>query len=216
MQRAISRYVVSRVGQFVRLDDSVAQTRSMDSLLSPLVDRVAAMNPSMAASMKAELSGSVRNGAASGWKTLSAFAARTWARGDSTIDTVRQAIPGLQGAEMIVTTVLRYAGTTPCPTYVTVRTCWRFTTRSGSDMSSMRASLAAMLAKSGIDDASIVDRMPIPVTSSDGYMVVDAETSRPLELGTNSNTVSSGTIGETPFSASARIRMVSEYHWRPL
>ncbi len=219
IERLITKYVVNSSGQFVRLDDSVGFARQMDSIMAPIFVRASALPTAIVANMRKSFSAGVSTSATArlSWTGMTGtIFDRSWTIGDSVAEILKQPVPGILGAEMTNTQVTHFRGVVTCPDGSAASVCWRFTKHSTMDMSALRASIAKLLAQTGVPDTGIIDRMPIPQTSSDGYAIYDAATGRPLESGSTIDSQTNGTIGDAAFAMSSHLVLVAHYKWHAM
>ncbi len=217
--RAPSSYNVNRQGVFLHLDDTTAYKRRVDSAMAPLMDRLGGLSPALAQSMRDANSGATLNASAGqGWQQLAGILfGRTWAPGDSARSTFRQPMPGAPNASMIQRHTTTYTGMVTCPAGSGATTCWQFDSRTELDMSAMRESVRRMLADRGMDDPAAADRVPIPETTMNSGMIVDAATGRPLQVTSMASTrMDAGTAMGISMSFSIRYHLVVHYRWRAL
>ena len=219
LEQLITKYVVNNNGSFLRLDDSVAFARQMDSIMAPVFARMRALPPAMVANLQKSMSAGISNSATSrlAWTGMTGTVFdRSWTVGDSVAELLKQPFPGFAGAEMITTQVTQFRGVVTCPRGSAASVCWRFTKHSALDMSAMRASMSKLVSQLGVPDGGILDRLPIPQTTGDGYLIYDAATGRPLEGGSTADTQSKGTIGDAAFAISSHVVMVTHYNWHAM
>lgn len=217
--KMILKYVVSNSGSFVRLDDSVAYAKQMDSIMAPVFARMSALPPAMVANLQKSMSAGISNSATSrlAWTGLTGTVFdRLWTVGDSVAELLKQPFPGFPGAEMITAQVTQFRGVVTCPRGSAASVCWRFTKHSALDMSAMRASMSKLVSQLGVPDGGILDRLPIPQTTTDGYVIYDAATGRPLEGGSTVDSQTNGTIGYAAFAMSSHYVMVTHYNWHAM
>ena len=167
--------------------------------------------PAMGASLQQVTSvATIARGVQQGWmQMVGTYVGRSWTPGDSMRESLSQPLPGLPGAMMVTAQVTRYEGVVPCPTTSKAATCWRFTRNSEVDMSAMRAALAGAMESMGLSDPGTVQDLPIPRTASTSYLVMDASTTQPLEIGMS--VVSTMTISGADMTS--RTTTVLRYVW---
>ena len=218
MQAIVTRSVVSADGKFLRLDDTLALRRAVDSVAAPMLAQVASLPPALREAMESAFSNAtLAQGAEQAWMQLAgAFLGRTWALGDSLQRDIKQPMPGMPGTELPVTFVYRYDGVTPCPPDRMRATCWRFASRQRIAPEAMQRMMLDMLRRAGLDEDAIA-QVPLPTTQTEtmGFLVVDAEGFLPLENGValDSRTVTTGPDG-TSMTATQKMSSVSTYRWR--
>ncbi len=217
--RVVMKFVVSNGGSFVGLDDSLAFLRQMDSVMAPAFARLSALAPAQAANLRTSvLTGRSASATARlSWTGMTgAVFDRSWTVGDSVAEILRQPLPGMPGAEMISAQVTQFSGVVTCPGGSAASVCWRFTKRLSIDMAAMRAEMSKLVSHLGAPDTGILDRLPIPQITSNGYMIYDAATGRPLEVGSTADSQTKGTIGDAPFAMSSHTVMVTHYKWHAM
>ncbi len=219
IEQLITKYVVSSSGSFVRLDDSVGFVRQMDSIMAPIFVRASALPAATVANMRRALSAGVSTSATArlAWTGMTGTVFdRSWTAGDSVAEILKQPLTGFAGAEMTNTQITHFRGVVTCPSGSAASVCWRFTKQSHIDMSAMRASIAKLASSSGAPDVGLFDRMPIPQTTSDGYVIYDAATGRPLEIGGTVDSHTNALAGNVTISTSSRLVLVTHYEWHAM
>lgn len=198
MSRIVSRFVINANGKYVRVDSIDALKQSMDSVMAPIYQQMAGASPAMADAIRSGTSvESIERSSARGWMQMAGFIyGHSWSPGESVQDTSSQPLPGLPGADMITVQTSRFVGAVACPGASGARNCWRFETRSEIDLASMRRGLARVMTQMGMSDPSMIDRIPIPRTTSTAYYIFDSATSRPLEVATVTESTTGATMGE--------------------
>jgi hypothetical protein len=210
-QQVRTVYVVSRAGAFLRLDDTVQAKRNMDSLLSASVAKVGS-SPAAAEAFK-EMS-SVRflaDMASQSWAAMQGdFVGRSWSPGDTIMRTVSQRVPMPGNPTLDIQRIVKYEGLAPCPDAAGAPQCWRFSSAQDISREAMREFLGKMLAQQGMSDLSMLDKVPMPVTTTRSVILLDPATGNPLES-TLESVVS--TSASEMGSFIQRMRMTLRYRW---
>lgn len=216
MLKLVTRYLVSTDGRFIGLTDTVVLRRQVDSAAQPFLQQLAALPPQMREGFSSMFSIATLNRQAerSWWQQTGALVSRSWAPGDSALLQYTEPLPTLPGAEIPFTQSLRYAGVVTCPAGHTGPTCWRFTSQTTMEMSSMRKGLLQALKQMGIEDESMLDQIPIPRTSLSQILIYDAATARPLEITVQTTVESPGAPAMNVPGTNVRSDVVTRYVWK--
>ena len=120
----------------------------------------------------------------------------------------------LPGAKIPFTQIMRYAGAVSCPTGSTVANCWRFTSGIDVDKAGLRRAMVQMLKQMGVDDESMIDQIPIPITTISMALVYDAATSRLVEQTVETRVEAPGAPAMNVPPTSVRTDVVTRYTWK--
>jgi hypothetical protein len=174
------RLVVTRDGRFVRLANVADIKRRADSILAPALEQARAMAPAAVTALQRSTSEEILTMAAEfSWRNdFTSMLGRTWQPGDSLATTASVPSPVAPGTMMQLPKVVRFDRALPCPAPAT-GSCWQFTTRSTMTRESLRAGFVEMAKQMGMD-ASMVDMIPIPESTTTTVSLFDASTLRPI------------------------------------
>lgn len=216
MLSMVTRYLVSREGRFLELTDTAVMKRQLDSAAQPLMAQMASLPPQMREGMSSVFSIATMQTQTerSWWQQTGALISRSWAPGDSLVLRYDEPLPTLPGAKIPFTQVMRYAGAVSCPTGSTVSNCWRFTSSIEVDKGGLRSAMLQMLKQLGVNDESMLDQIPIPITTISMAMVYDAATSRLVEQTVESRVEAPGAPAMNVPPTSVRTDVVTRYTWK--
>ncbi len=216
MLKLVTRYLVSTDGRFIGLTDTMVLRRQVDSAAQPFLQQLAALPPQMREGLSGMFSIATLNRQAerNWWQQTGALVSRSWAPGDSALLQYAEPLPTLPGAAIPFTQSIRYAGVVACPAGHAGPTCWRFTSQTTMDMSSMRKGLLQSLKQMGIEDESMLDQIPIPRTSLSQILIYDSATARPLEITVQTTVESPGAPAMNVPGTSMRSDVVTRYIWK--
>jgi hypothetical protein len=210
-----SRFVVARNGVFQRAEDTVRTKAHMDSIMAPLAAQMQSMAPQLAEAVRGGVTGeSITAAARTSWHELGGFIfGRSWAPGDSVRDSLVQALPTMPGVALTLWQTTRYIGQAACPAKSGARTCWRFDGHTEIDVVGMRVAMMKMIP--ALPASTTPDQLPVPVTASTNYWIIDAATSRPVETGTTrSTTIKMNAAANIGMEMSSLNTSTLQYTWR--
>lgn len=216
MLSMVTRYLVSREGRFLELTDTVVMKRQLDSAAQPFMAQMANLPPQMREAMSSVFSIATMQTQTerSWWQQTGALISRSWAAGDSLVLRYEEPLPTLPGAKIPFTQVMRYTGAVGCPTGSTVANCWRFTSSVDVDKAGLRRAMLQMLKQMGVDDESMIDQIPIPITTITMALMYDAATSRLVEQTVETRVEAPGAPAMNVPPTSVRTDIVTRYTWK--
>jgi hypothetical protein len=95
-----------------------------------------------------------------------------------------------------------------------VANCWRFTSGIDVDKAGLRRAMVQMLKQMGVDDESMIDQIPIPITTISMALVYDAATSRLVEQTVETRVEAPGAPAMNVPPTSVRTDVVTRYTWK--
>jgi hypothetical protein len=216
MLSVVTRYLVSREGRFLELTDTVTMKRQLDSAAQPFMAQMASLPPQMREGFSRVFSIATMQTQAerNWWQQTGALISRSWAPGDSLVLRYDEPLPTLPGAKIPFTQVMRYAGAVSCPAGSSVSACWRFSSSIDVDKGGLRSAMLQMLKQMGVDDESMIDQIPIPITRIAQTLVYDAATSRLVEQTVETRVEAPGAPAMNVPPTSARTDVVTRYTWK--
>ncbi len=205
-----SKYIVSRDGRFVRVNNLAEYKRRADSLMAPTLERVRAAAPGMLATLEKSTSpDNLSRSIERMWNDQQLlFYGRSWTPGDSTATMVSLPSPLGPDQPMRLPRVVRFDGVKECAD-AAPKTCWQFTSRVTITREALRPTMLETLKQMGLPE-SMLDQMPIAESTGNTTILVDAATMLPMRIEIQSS--SENNTGLASFKSVSSI--VTTYRWK--